>query len=708
MSTHGAGWGVVRRDRDFRNDFSAGVVSKEFLERASQELTEKALVVGLNCVGSNAGTVMRRCGSKRKFRGQGSGRTRVLNLSDGTIRHLVFRNGFVDVYDDAGALEDTASGPWVTADLFKMTIVEGENGVTVWSNSFYPQDVSYDAGALTVAAFAFRVDSLNRKAAPFYRFGLPGVTMTLSAFTGTGVTMTFSAAVLKPEHVGVRFMYVGCQLLVTGYTSATVGTVTIIDKIYPTLRIGIVNSSNYKVGDLCEGDVTNVRGQVVAVGAGTIDVVLTEGYTHFLAEEVSVPGEKLVSVEASEPITTVTALGAVGATNLWYEELISAARGYPRTAAKHKQRMVIAGFPLLGNLIAASALGAFDDFTLGGGQPSDAILEDIGEDPDAKILHIVSTEQLILLTDRGAWYVPEGGDRRFTPEGIGFNPISPDASSDVPPVWTPEGVVFIDREFRALLLSLTGTQRGAWSAQELTQLNDGLIKNPKQVVYSSGYGGRKERISIVLNGDGTAAVFSFRRGADQAGWYPWERGGSDVFTSISAFNGKLYFYAFAGGFYSFETADFSAVMDGEFAPAVTDYINEDLHVLNGSHVVGEASTDGSGVHDYDAPLDALGRDFAVSLSPAALVNSNVGRVRRRNAKAFVKVLDSGNFRINGVSKPGYPFDADMEAPPPVRDREEAGKQQGSSIDRTISIDQYEGEGAPLHIHSISLNVVSYQ
>lgn len=696
----------MRRDRDYRNDFSAGVVSEEFLGRASNELTEKALLTGLNVVGTNAGTVIRRCGSKRKFRGLGAGRTWVLDLSDGTIRHLVFRNGFVDVYENF-ALSQTVAGPWATNDLFDMTIVNDENSVTVWSTSFHPQRISETAGTWSVANFAFRTDSLNRKASPFYRFGLPGVTMTLSAFTGSGVTMTFSSGVLTAAHVGARFMYVGCQLLVTGYTSATQGTVTIIDKIYPTLRVGVVNSTNYKVGDLCEGDVTNVRGQVVAVGAGTIDVVLTEGYTHFLAETTGVPGEKLVSVEASEPITTVTSLGAVGATNIWYEELISAARGYPRTAAKHKQRLVVAGFPLLGNLVAASAIGALDDFTLGGGQPTDAILEGIGEDPDAKILHLISTEQLILLTDRGAWYVPEGGERRFTPEGIGFNPISPDAASTVPPVWTPEGPVFLDSEYRAILLTLTGTQRGAWSPQELTLIGGELIKAPKQLVYASGYGGRSERVSVVLNGDGTAAAFAFRRGADQAGWYEWKRGGSDTFTSFSAFNGQLYFYAFAGGFYSFEQADFTAVMDGEFAPAVTSYPNETLNILEASHVLGTAATDGGGAHNYDGPLDALGRDFAVKIEPAPFVNGNVGRVRRRMGQTFVDVINSGLFRINGVTKPGYPFDADMEAPPPVRTREERGGQTGSSIYRTGAIEQYEGEGAPLHVRSITFNVVSY-
>lgn len=648
---------------------------------------------------------MRRPGSNRLLRGLGTGRSWVLDRSDGTIRHLIFRDGFVDIYSSVGALEATVAGPWTTADLFTMTLLNTEDSVAVFSTAFHPRTIK-NTGSWTVANFAFRVDSLNRKAAPFYRFGQPGVTMVLSAYTGSGVTMTFSEAVLTSAHVGTRFMYVACQVLVTAFTNGTTGTVTIVDRLYPTVRVGVGNVNAFKVGDLCEGDVSNVRGQVVAIGVGVIDVVLTEGYTHFLAETADAPGEKLISTEASEIITTVTELGAPLATNIWFEELISAARGYPRTAAMHKARLVIGGFPLVGSLIATSAQAAIDDFTLGGGGDRDAILETIGEDPDAKIKHLVSTEQLLLGTDRGWWHVPEGGDRRFTPSGIGFNPISPDAASDIQPVWTPEGVVFLDRESRLILLSMTGSQRGAWAAQELSMLGAHLIKTPKQLTYSAGYGGRQERVIVATNGDGTLAVFAYRRGAEQAGWFPWFRHSGDQFASLSAFNGLLYCYAYAGGFYSLEEFDFDAVMDGEFPPAVTTYINETLDVLEGDHVRGTAATNGSGVHNYVGTVDKLGHDFYVKIEPASLVVSQAGRVRRRNAQTFVDVLDSGLFRINGVDRPGYLFDGDMEAPPPVRSREERGSQLGSAPYRTSAIEQYEGEGAPLHIRSITYKVQS--
>lgn len=695
----------MRRDRDFRNDFSAGVVSPEFLERDRSELTSRALRRGDNVMATDAATLIRRPATVRLNRISRGERLWVLDLKNGEIRLLAFSAGWVDIYQLDGALVASRAGPWGADDLFTMSIVNQEDGLSVWSSSFAPQSIQNAAGAWTVGAFTFRIDSINRKAAPFYRFGLAGVSMSIAAYSGTNIVVTFSAAVLTAQHVGVRFMYAGCQVIMTSVISATEGRVTIVDTLYPTVRVGVSNSTAFKVGDLCEGDVSNVRGQIVGIGAGTVDVVLTEGYSTFLAASASAPGEKLISTEASETISTVTPLGAPGATNIWFEELISAARGYPRTAAMHKGRLCVAGFPLVGSLLATSAINAYDDFSLGGGADRDAILEEIGEDQDAKILHLISTEQLLILTDRGSWYVPEGADRRFTPSAIGFNPISPDAATPVVPAWTPEGVVFHDTKGRIILLSLTGTQRGAWAPTELSTLGWSNIRNAKQLVYSTGFAGRQERVILALNGDGTAAAFTYRRGADQAGWFPWFRRTGYSFLSFAAFNGEL--YCIAGGPHRLlERFDVSAVIDSEFLPASTAYPSESLHVLWNKHVRGEAATNGGGAHDWPAEIDRLGHDFAVTIEPAPLVVAQAGRSRRRNGRTYVSALDSGLFRINGLDRPGYLYGSDMEAPPPVRTREERATQQGSSLLRTSVIEQREGEGAPLHVRSITYEVVS--
>lgn len=700
----------MRKYRDFRNNFEAGVVSKEFLARSGDELTRQAMQEGLNAFVTSAGTVMRRPGTARLFRSPNEGRTEEFEIADGTIRHLVFFAGGVSVYTDAGALQQTITGaPWGTAELFSMSVVNDDNRLFVFSTAFHPRTLTRASnGTWSLSLFEFRTDDVGRKLAPFYRFKLPGVTLRPSNYTGT-VSIQFSDDVLTSGHVGVRFRYMRCQLVVTSVTDARNGVATVIDRLYPTIRVGVADASAFKVGEDVKGDVTNVRGQVVGTVGANVDIALTDGYSSFLAKAGDAPGEKLIGPQGTQEVLSTTSLSAPAATNIWHEELISAARGYPGAAALHRTRLCIAGFPQAGNLFVASALGAVDDFDVGAGSDADAIAEYIGEDPNAQIRHLVSTEQLILLTDRGAWYVPEGGNRQFTPQGVGFDPIAPDPCSDVPPAYLPEGVAFIDREGRCLLLSVTGTQRGAYSVTDISTLGHHLIRSPKQLVYSSGIGGRKERVIAVLNGDGTAAAFTYRRGGDQGGWTPWARRGNDRFLSFSSFNGNLYALAETAGFRTFERFTFDAVLDSEFLPSSTAYPNETVHMLLGGHVAGTNSTNGSGVLGSIGTLDhvdRLGQDFEVRIAPAPNVIGQAGRQRRRIARAYIDVIDSGQFRANGKLLQPYVYSSDPEAPPPVSDREFRASQIGSSYDRTMLIEQRDGEGAPLHVRGITMEVAA--
>ena len=695
----------MRRYRDYRNSFAAGVLSKEALARSNDEVTAQALQEGRNVFIASSETAMRRCGSLRLARLLNPGRLVTWSRkTDGAICHAVFADSEVRFY--VGSTPDgiVFGAPWDSVTVWTMAIVIDEERLHVFSRSFFPRTIAKAPTGWAASNFAFRVDGSGRLLAPFYRFGLPGVTILPSAYSGS-VTLTFSAAVLTSQHVGVRFTYMRNQIRIDSVTNAQTATATVIGSLYPTLRLTVGNPAAYKLGEIVEGDVTNTSGQVAAIGVSTIDVILTDGYTPFLAKAGDTPGEKLIGSEGSQEITALSTLGAPAATNIWHEELVSAARGYPATAVLHRARLCMAGFPQAVSLLSASARGAFDDYDLGSGSDRDAILEFVGKDMNPAVKHLASTEQLLILTDRGIWYVPEGGQTSFTPRGIDFDPVSPDPCSDIPPVFTPEGLVLLDRENRVLLLTLTGTQQGAWGIADISTLNPELIKTPRQIAYSSGIGGRKERAIVIVNTDGTLAVFTYRRNGEQGGWVEWRRGGADTYVSTSAHNGALYFIAACQGFPMLEEASFAAVLDSEFLPSSTAYASETVQMLLGRHVIGDNATNASGVLGSIAPLvaiDKVGRDFDVRFAPAPLVVSEIGRQVRRAAKSYIDVIDTGNFRLNGRICTGARYNSDPEAPPPVNDREEKGGKIGSSLTGTILIEQRLGEGAPLHVRSVTM------
>lgn len=700
----------MRKYRDVRNNFSAGVIAKEYLARARDEVTGTALKTGLNAFVTDAGTVMRRCGSNRMFRTPNAGRTLDFEMSDGTLRHLVFHSANVHIYRSDGTLDATLAGPWGSSEnTYGLALAIDKDRIIVVSDAFAPRVITMKPGAFSIGLYTFRTEPNGRRASIFGGagvFGLETVTLNPSGYTGV-ITVQFSEDVLTPQHVGVHFMYMQCQLRIETVVNGQNGTATVLDRLYPTLRVGVENASAYRIGDLVQGDVTNTEALIVAVDASTIDVVLRYGYSYPMAPNGDAPGEKLISPTAGERVTSVTPLADPAPVNTWYEELVSAARGYPSAACMHRERLVLGGFPAATGMIAASAQGEIEDFDLGAGSPDDAIQEFIGEDPNAIIRHLVSTEQLVILTDRGTWFTPESGQASFTPEGIGFDPISPDVASEVPPVWTPEGVVFLDEQDRPLLLSVTGTQRGPYSVVDLGRLGGHLIKSPKQMVYSSGIGGRQERVIAVLNGDGTAAMFTYRRGSDQAGWTPWARGGGGIYYSFSSFASRLFCLSEQSGLRHYEEFDFDAVIDSEFSPASTAYVSETVHLLKNKHVVGTAALNSSGVLGSIgtlAPVDRLGRDFPVEIETTPMVIGEAGRQRRRNTKTWADVIDTGLFYLNGKQCAAYPYDGDLETQPQVGDFEYRAGQLGSSVGRTVKLEQVQGEGAPLHLRSLTIEV----
>lgn len=697
------------RIRDERTDFSAGVVSEEYLAKDNQQLAGQALKTGLNIWVDNAATVRRRFGTSRDAAAV-AGREEIFDLQDGDYRRLLFYAGGVRIYQPDGTLEQTLTTnvPWGSGDIDTMSIANEDLRTIIVSRSFWPRVLNYNGSTFSCDDLTYDVRN-NLKRAPFVRFKADGVTMSLNSYAvGTGRTMTFSGDVLKTDgsHVGVRFKYVNCQVEITGVSDARNATVTIREQIYPTRLVTVSDGSAYKVGEVARADESGTEGVVTSVSGNVVTITNINGYGTYRATADGVDGELVITDEASQVVLSVSTASTPAATVYWTEELISAARGYPGTASLHRRRLCLADFPEAQNVLIASAVGRIFDYSVGTGRDSDAIIDALGDDPNARIRHLVSTEQMLVFTDRGCYYMPEANDRRFIPTQIEFNHIGPDNATATPPVVLPEGVAFVDNQDRVLLASMTGSPRSPWKITELTPLGYHLLSSPKRLTYAPGVGGRPERCLVALNADGTAAAMIYKRDSEQAGWVKWQRGKSDQFHSFVSWAGELFICATADGDAYLETADFAKVLDSQESFAVAASASESVHLLWGLHVVKAVSANGSGVvpdGNFTNVTD-WGHDFGVEWEPAPYKNSNAGRQRRRIVKAWLDAINSGNYRAMGKLMGGRRFGSNPEGAPPVNDRENRVSQIGSGHDKTMKIEQLEGEGAPHHIRSLTMVV----
>lgn len=702
------------RTRNYLSSLDIGQVNLDLLRSAEEGFLQRACKTALNVVLKAGGSgARRRPGGNRLATLVGASR-RFTYEGRGFKEHLDFSNGRLDVYAEDGTLEQTitSSVPWDTDDLDNLKFDSDANRVFVAATTFLPRELTRaDDGTWTLGNFTFAATVNSKTAQPFYdKFNRIDVTMTLGAYSGSGVSITFSDDVLEAGHVGLRFRYLTrCEVEIASVTNGTTGTVNIIDEIYPTLVVAVADSSKYKVGHVVQGTVSDVTGIVAAVPTGTsVRVILLEGYDRFVYDGADPAAtDTLVGPEGGEKLTASPALYSTpGTTSIWDEQLFSDVRGYPGDVTVHKNRLIFTAFPQATDVVIGSALGNFYNFEVGA-EDEDAFNEELGADPNSQIRHAVSAEQLLIFTDRGAYFVPESPESPLTPSNIEFSEIGPDGASKVEPFTVTEGILFIDDAAERLMIAaMTGNVRRPWSVAELSEVSYDLLTGPKRLAVANGLDGRSERYALILNTDGTLACMMYRRGSEVVGFSKWTHG-EGTFTDLTTSRDELFLTSKVGSLYTLSKASFSALCDDEqsYASAVTAlngktaYVVEDMAVI-GSGVVASGLVPGVAV---GAGLK-IGVDFEVDVTPAPQIDTRRGWARVRIPQVWVDVIDTGAFHVNGVeSSPFKPLDP-LDDPGKVRSESVRSHQLGWSEEATVTIGQRKGRGARFDVRSITMEV----
>lgn len=683
----------------------------DWLRRADTEELPRACKTLTNALIKAAGGVMRRPGTSELAYLQGDARSFVFQGRSAT-EVLVFTNTRLDVYDTSGTLLASITGcPWATADLSALNFTADSDQVFVFHTSFMPQVLTrVSSSSWTRAAYAFAAGVGNGTAQPFYdRFVDIDVTMTVTGGTGSQ-TVTFSDDVLKTDgsHVGARFRYLTkCEMEITAVASATSCTVTIHDTLYPTLNVTVGSSAGYKVGHVVEGSISQVRGIVTAIPNGTtVSVTLLEGYEQYRVITTSgVDKDRLVGPEAHQEITGV-ATTSYATTSIWDEQLVSDARDYPSTGLVHRGRLFMAGFPQATNLICASAVNNYYDFTVGA-EDDEAIQEELGDDPNTTIRHLVSAEQLVLFTDRGSYYVPESGDNPITPTSIAFLRIGPEGAASPQPVIASEGILFIDEDAGRLMAAVpTGSIRRSWNTVELSEYGYHLLTSPVRIAVANGLDGRTERYVFILNSDGTFAVMVYRRGSEGVGFAKWERG-TGTWSDITSIEDDVFVVSNISSGYRLGRFEFDSLTDDEvsYASTVSNRDGEDSDLVKNKCVV-LTETVASGAVPSQAPAAgySLGFDFAVTIVPASPIDGDSGWRRMRIPRSTVEVYQSGALKVN--SRTSWPFSAsdDLENVGAVTDRVIRAFSLGWSTAPAVTISQAKGAGALLEVRAVTMEV----
>ena len=590
-----------------------------------------------------------------------------------------------------------SGAPWIDGVWQEMLAVQSGNTMFLVHTDMPPQVITRTgASSWSRAAFAFFVGPASRPEQPYLKFAPDAMTLTCSDVSGS-ITLTVSGSDpwFVADHVGTYVRYHLKACLVTAVAANGLScTATVIERLPETYSVTVASSTNFAVGEVVEGSVTGAKGIITAIADGThVTVILTETLINFTSSDVLTGPNATTTISASSTTTN-------GAVTDWDEQMFSAVYGYPACVELHRNRLLFAGHLAAPDYLIGSALGNLYNFNVGDGSDGDAILESVGDDAASRIVQLHSAEQLIVSTDRGPYYIPEGVASPFRPSSIAFFPFgSPWPLSETARHLPFDGGVLLVSGSLAIKARPTGDLNQAWDADEVSLIASHLFKTPTDLTIVSSFSGEPERYAVFRNSDGTLAVLQLIEMQKVRNAVPWETDReTDTFQSVCGIEGDLYvacIRSIAGNtVYTLELFDQDVTLD-----CATQFDSlDDVTATYGNTTVNVVTADGLHLGINPPALDTLpagpytvgfNYDSEIELLPPVISDSEGSRAGdlMRILEAYVHVLSSARFAANGLELTAYQATDDLTANPPLKDGAQRFQFLGRRREPTLVISQ---------------------
>lgn len=228
--------------RTVYTNFSSGELNPLLVTRTDASAYFNGAKQSKNWYLLDEGGLMRRPGTTYKATLAGASRIIPFIFSNDEMAVFVLSNNRLDIFDSNGASVQaniTSNCNWITAELFELNYAQfGDTVFIAHRDNPTVKIVRSSATSFAASIFAFEeddtvtVNSTNKTTQPFYKYAPSSTTVTMSAHaTGAGRTLTASASSFSSAYVGQYLLVNNKQVFVTGHTSATVLTVTVLEDI---------------------------------------------------------------------------------------------------------------------------------------------------------------------------------------------------------------------------------------------------------------------------------------------------------------------------------------------------------------------------------------------------------------------------------------------------------------------------------------------
>ena len=552
------------------NNFQFGEVSPSLTSRTDTRVYANAAEQVRNFFIRSEGGLKKRTGTKRIHNfGSSPAFTALASLrqsvriepfifSDDEKYIIAFSNTRIEIFQisptdgSVSSIQSLTSQSWLVNTtsapyLEEITFAQQGDLMFICHNTFQTR-ILERTGLTTFAISTFNFDTSrdgNNIFQPYFSFQSLGTTISSSAISGNGVTLTTSSNYFVSDHVGVDLLIGEIRCRITAVASATSATANIQGTLKQRLEIDSLKT--FEGSDIIEvtkalhglaqgASITFQRAGAVGGisntninGTRSVNNVIDENTFQFQAGASATSS----AVGGGSPTFTTSA-----ATTEFSEQSYSALRGYPAAVTFHQNRLWFGGTLAQPDGIWGSKSGLFFNFDVGDAEDNDALdlTANVGE--ISSIRHLVSNRDLQIFTTGAELFIPTISNKPVTPANAQIRRQTPYGSSFVRPTVFDGATLFIQKTGSALREFLFTDAEAAYTSVAVSGLAPHLILDPVQQTSIKGALNRSESYAFLINNDGTLAVFYSVRGDQKAGWTLWDTQG--LWHSICAVHERLF------------------------------------------------------------------------------------------------------------------------------------------------------------------------
>jgi len=547
----------MARQRIHQSSFLRGELDPTIISRVDLSAYSQGLKKARNVIPINQGGIERRGGSVARADLGGASRLEAFIFNQNQEYVFAFQNQTLKIYSTNGTLVATLSScPWITADLFEMDMTQSGDTMIITHQDFVPQVIQrIGATSFTRTAFGFET-SVNGEQTyqPYFKFADDDITLDINNTSkGSTVTLTTNTAYWTSAYVGMIVRYHGTEILITGYTSSTVITGTLLadvsieldDDPFKTTQgsgtvevtmvaHGFTNGSSITISGA--EDIFDTDGNGLATGNlnGTFTITVTDD-NHF----TYVAGSSDTATESVDGGGVRVLVTGHPPTRNWDEQVFSSINGFPNTVTFHEQRLFFGGVTALPDGIQASMVADFFNFDVGDGEDSDSVQIQIASDQVNEIRHLISGKVLQILTSTGEFFLKPQVSKPITPTDIRIISQSNLGSQlKAKPRIFDNATIFIQNNGKTVREFLFSAAAEEFSSNSISLLSNHLISTPNDTAKLTSIADRTEQFYFVVNSDGTIGIFTSQRNEKIAGWMQWNTDGE--YESVACTTNGIY------------------------------------------------------------------------------------------------------------------------------------------------------------------------